>query len=46
MSSAASGRRNGVAAEIVSGLDGGETIVLYPSDDVEDGVAVARRGDG
>jgi HlyD family secretion protein len=37
------GRHNGLEAEIRSGLDAGETVVLYPSDAVRDGVRVAQR---
>jgi HlyD family secretion protein len=38
------GRRNGVAAEIVGGLNEGERVVLYPSDRVVDGARIAARG--
>jgi HlyD family secretion protein len=37
------GERNGIEAEIVSGLTEGETVVLHPSDRVVDGVRVAPR---
>lgn len=37
------GRRSGAEAEIVSGLRAGEAVVLYPSDRVQDGTAVAVR---
>lgn len=37
------GRSNGREAEILSGLEPGERIVLYPSDRIADGVAVAAR---
>ena len=39
------GRRNGLEAEVTSGLDAGEQVVLHPSDAVVDGVRVAPRGD-
>jgi HlyD family secretion protein len=38
------GRRNGAAAEILSGLAEGERVVLHPSARVEDGVRIAERG--
>jgi HlyD family secretion protein len=37
------GRRNGLEAEVTSGLAGGERIVVHPSDAVGDGVAVKER---
>ena len=37
------GLRNGVSAEVVSGLENGERIVLHPSDRVADGVRIAAR---
>jgi HlyD family secretion protein len=37
------GQRNGVEAEVLSGLTAGETVVAYPSDDVQDGVKVVAR---
>lgn len=37
------GRRNGAEAQIVSGMAEGETVVVYPSDRVRDGVRVAAR---
>jgi HlyD family secretion protein len=37
------GRRNGVAAEVVDGLENGERVVLHPSDRVTDGVRIAAR---
>jgi HlyD family secretion protein len=40
------GHRNLVTAEILSGLAPGDTIVLHPSDQVSDGVAVALRAGG
>lgn len=38
------GQRNGLAAEIVTGLEEGETIVLHPGDGLSDGVRVEARG--
>lgn len=38
------GRRNGVVAEIVHGLEPGEEVVLHPSNRVIDGVRIATRG--
>jgi HlyD family secretion protein len=38
------GWRNGIEAEVKDGLEGGERIVLYPSDEIRDGVALAERG--
>lgn len=35
------GISNGVRTEVVSGLDEGETVIVYPGDRVEDGSAVA-----
>jgi HlyD family secretion protein len=37
------GRRNGVEAEVRSGLREGETVVLHPSDTLKDGDRVMRR---
>jgi HlyD family secretion protein len=37
------GRRNGVSAEITTGLANGERVVLHPSDRVADGVRIAAR---
>lgn len=37
------GRRNGVEATIVNGLEVGEQVIIYPSDAVKDGVRVKRR---
>lgn len=39
------GQTNGVDAEILAGLESGETLVLYPSDRIEDGVQVTERGE-
>jgi HlyD family secretion protein len=38
------GQRNGIAAEIVAGLNAGEQVILHPSDRVVDGVRIAPRG--
>ena len=38
------GQRNGLAAEIVAGLEEGEEIVLHPGDNLDDGVRVKARG--
>ncbi len=37
------GQRNGLEAEILSGLEAGERIILHPGDLVQDGAAVAPR---
>ncbi len=37
------GQRTGLEAEVISGLDEGDRIVVHPSDDVQDGVSVAER---
>ena len=37
------GQRNSLHAEVLSGLEAGDEVVLYPSDRVEDGVRVTRR---
>jgi HlyD family secretion protein len=37
------GQRNSQFAEVLSGLDAGDEVVLYPSDRVEDGARVTRR---
>jgi HlyD family secretion protein len=37
------GEQNGLEAEVRSGLDAGETVIMFPSDDVEDGVMVVPR---
>jgi HlyD family secretion protein len=39
------GRQNGLRAEIVSGLEAGETVVLHPSTDVHDGIEVRQRAE-
>ncbi len=38
------GHRNGEQAEVLSGLDEGESVVVYPSDRVHDGGRVVPRG--
>jgi HlyD family secretion protein len=37
------GERNGLEAQIASGLAAGEAVVLHPSDRVGDGVRIAAR---
>ena len=37
------GRRNGLVAQITSGLDEGETVIPHPSDQIEDGTRVRKR---
>lgn len=37
------GQRNGLDAELISGLQAGDRIVVYPSDDIADGVALVAR---
>ena len=37
------GQRGGLDAELLSGLEEGDTIVVYPSDDVADRVKITRR---
>ena len=39
------GHRNREAAEVLSGLEVGERVILHPSDRVHDGVAVSERPD-
>jgi len=38
------GRRNGLAAEIISGIEAGERVVVHPSDRVVDGARITGRG--
>jgi HlyD family secretion protein len=38
------GQRNGLEAEVISGLSENDRIIVYPSDSVTDGVAVSPRG--
>ncbi len=40
------GQRNSTLAEVLSGLEEGETIILHPSDRVTDGVRVRERAEG
>ena len=40
------GRDNGQSAQILSGIEAGETVVLYPGEQVSDGVRVRRRDQG
>lgn len=37
------GRRNAIEAEVVSGLDEGDTVIVHPGDTVDDGVPVTAR---
>lgn len=37
------GRKNGRVAQVLSGIDAGETAILYPGDRLMDGVAVRLR---
>jgi HlyD family secretion protein len=37
------GRDNGQNAEILTGLESGETVVLYPGEQVQDGLRLRRR---
>ncbi len=37
------GRRNGLEAQVVSGLEAGQEVVVHPSDTLEDGARVAPR---
>ena len=37
------GRRNSLEAELLAGLEVGETVILHPSDRIRDGVRIARR---
>ncbi len=38
------GQRNGLYAQILSGLDSGQTVIVHPSDAIADGVKVEQRG--
>jgi HlyD family secretion protein len=38
------GERNGLEAQVTSGLEAGQPVVLHPSDRVGDGVRIAARG--
>ncbi|MGA7104827.1 MAG: hypothetical protein WBX49_05730 [Candidatus Deferrimicrobiaceae bacterium] len=37
------GHRNGLIAQIVSGLEAGETVIIHPSDKIKDGTRVRKR---
>jgi len=37
------GRRDGLAAQVLDGLAAGESVIVHPSDAIEDGVAVVER---
>jgi HlyD family secretion protein len=37
------GRRNGLAVQVLGGLEAGDQVIAHPSDRVEDGVAVEPR---
>ncbi|MCB9893146.1 MAG: efflux RND transporter periplasmic adaptor subunit [Planctomycetes bacterium] len=37
------GARNGLEAEVKSGLNDGDTVIVHPSDEIEDGTKVAER---
>lgn len=37
------GQRNGLEAELLSGLNAGDRVVVFPSDAITDGVAVVPR---
>jgi len=37
------GQRNGLSAQVLSGLEDGDTVVVHPSDSLEDGARIARR---
>lgn len=37
------GRRNGLHGEVLSGLKEGDTVIVHPSDAIEDGIKVAER---
>lgn len=38
------GRRNGLAAQVLGGLDEGQQVIVHPSDAIADGVGVEERG--
>jgi multidrug efflux pump subunit AcrA (membrane-fusion protein) len=38
------GERNAIEAEVTSGLDEGDEVIVHPGDTIEDGVAVTKRG--
>ncbi len=37
------GQRNGLAAQVLGGLEDGQQVIVHPSDSIEDGVAVEER---
>jgi HlyD family secretion protein len=37
------GRRNGLQAQILSGLTEGDSVIVHPGDDIEDGISVKAR---
>jgi len=39
------GQRNGLAAEVVSGLVEGDEVIAHPSEEIADGIRVVRRGE-
>ncbi|MGB1146732.1 MAG: efflux RND transporter periplasmic adaptor subunit [Alphaproteobacteria bacterium] len=39
------GRRNGFQAEVLSGLEAGDSVVLFPPDDLSNGALVQERGE-
>ena len=39
------GHRSGLKAEILSGLDSGESVIIHPDDELEDAVQVQLRSD-
>jgi len=39
------GQRNGLSAQIISGINEGNRVILHPDDQVRDGVRVGARGD-
>ena len=40
------GHMNGIQAEVLGGLEAGETVLLHPSDRIADGVLVTARPNG
>lgn len=38
------GRKNGLEAQVLSGLEPGDTVIAHPSDSIEDGIEVKPRG--
>jgi HlyD family secretion protein len=38
------GKRNGLKAEIISGIEVGDHVIMYPSDAIDEGVRVTERG--